>query len=478
MKLFAHRISICLLAALLQTGMTCGQDISISSKSDGKKTVFNRTTVGSSFNVEVRGRIDLTDDDKDIKSMSPDGYLEITKTVFGSKRSLVISPQGGGGLKRQYYEGRTELPFEPDGRKWMNEILPELVRTTTIGAESRVNRFYKQGGSSAVLGEINLLESDYVKAHYANVLMDLKPSQNDYASIVSRVTSTIESDYYLSEFLKNNLSRFLSTKEAKEAVFAATNKIESDHYKTEVIKASINEETGPLSTENIRSILDASGKMQSDHYKTEVFSALLRQNNLTDAVIAEMISGTQSIESDYYKSVVLNKALSKSGLSAASYQKILESVKDIESDHYKTEVLTNLLKNKLSSAQIQTLVEISTSIGSDHYTSVVFDEVLNQEMTDEAFKMVIDRASHVESDYYAASILQAALNHPDLSSAKVLSIINAAGNINSDHYLTEVLTQAAPKVRNGDAALKDAYRAVAKKIDSETYYGRAIKAID
>jgi hypothetical protein len=50
-----------------------------------------RTSTGiSDFNIEMRGKIELTDDDKDIKSMSDDGYLEINKTVFGSKRTIVI----------------------------------------------------------------------------------------------------------------------------------------------------------------------------------------------------------------------------------------------------------------------------------------------------------------------------------------------------------------------------------------------------
>ena len=133
-----------------------GQDISIFSKNDNQKIVFNRGGL-SSFNVETRGKIELSDDDKDIKSMSPDGYLEITKTVFGSKRTIVVSPQGNG-LKREYYEGRTAVAFEPEGRKWLSEILPEILRSTTIGAESRVNRFYKQGGTKGVLDEITKLE--------------------------------------------------------------------------------------------------------------------------------------------------------------------------------------------------------------------------------------------------------------------------------------------------------------------------------
>ena len=54
------------------------------------------------FNVEYRGKIEITDDDKDIKSMSDDGYLEISKTVFGSKRSIVIEAQGNGKIKKEY----------------------------------------------------------------------------------------------------------------------------------------------------------------------------------------------------------------------------------------------------------------------------------------------------------------------------------------------------------------------------------------
>lgn len=117
-----------------------GQDTNIH---DRNKIVIRNRSGFSSFDVEVRGKVELTDDDKDIKSMSPDGYLEVRKTVFGSRRALVISPDGGG-LKKEYYEGRTKVAFEPAGRQWMAEILPELVRSTTIGAESRVERFFKK----------------------------------------------------------------------------------------------------------------------------------------------------------------------------------------------------------------------------------------------------------------------------------------------------------------------------------------------
>ncbi|HEU5292724.1 MAG TPA: hypothetical protein VFU05_18875, partial [Cyclobacteriaceae bacterium] len=136
------------------------KNINIESDKSGT-TKWSTSTGLSSFNVEYRGKIEIEDDDKDIKSMSDGAYLEISKTVFGSKRSIVIESIGGGKFKKQYYENRTMVNWEPQGREWLAEILPEVVRTTTLCAESRVKRFFKQGGTTAVLAEMDKIDSDY-----------------------------------------------------------------------------------------------------------------------------------------------------------------------------------------------------------------------------------------------------------------------------------------------------------------------------
>ncbi len=447
-----------------------------SSSNKSTKVSFNRSNGISSFNVEMRGKIDVTDDDKDIKSISADGYLEISKVTFGAKRSIVITPEGGS-IKREYYEGREKIAFDPEGKKWLGEILPELVRSSTIAAESRVNRYYKQGGVNGVLEEIGRLDGSYTKAHYANLLMKLNVPVKEYANVIAKISEGMDSDHYLTEFLEKNMSKFLQSKEASDALFQACGKMESDHYKTQVIKAALQNQTP--SPEAMKSLLQTAGNMESDHYITEVLSALLRQQNLTDATIGEMINTTKKIESDHYRTVVLKKALSKPGLSAASFQRVLESIQDIESDHYKTEVLTSLLSNKLTDEMDLTVLQLATTLESDHYMSVVLGEVLKrQDLSDEAFKKLVEVAGSSDSDHYSSTVLQQAMQVPNLSEAKVISVIQAAGNIDSDHYITEVLLDAGPKVKTGSAALKDAYRATAKRIDSETYYGRAMRAID
>ena len=62
----------------------------------------------------MRGQIDVTDDDKDIKSISDDGYLEINKTVFGSKRTLVIHTDNSGEVSKKDLDEARGLAREVD----------------------------------------------------------------------------------------------------------------------------------------------------------------------------------------------------------------------------------------------------------------------------------------------------------------------------------------------------------------------------
>jgi SOS response regulatory protein OraA/RecX len=471
-------IAVVSLPALAQNASaSSNKETSYSIHTNGGVMRWRTSTGMTDFNIELRGKIEITDDDKDIKSMSDDGYLEINKTVFGSKRSIVVESQGGGKLKKEYYEGRTRMDWEPNGRSWLSEILPDIVRNTTIGAESRVNRFFKQGGVNAVLAEIDRIDSDHAKSIYANLLMKQPVQPKDYATIISRVSEHMESDHYITEFLKGNISKFMQNKEATSAVFSATRKMDSDHYKTVIIKEALQGQAASL--ENVKIILQAASQMESDHYITEVLTSLLKQNNLNDAIIAEMITTTKSIESDHYKTVVLTKALDKPGLSSTSYQKVIESVKDIESDHYITEVIKDLLNNKLSDEVLTLVLDITTSIESDHYRSDVLGTLLGrQDLTEAQLNKLIESCGRMDSDHYKTVVLRKALASSSITDSEAIAILNSTRQMDSDHYITEVLMGAAPKVKTGSAPLKDAYRNAARSISSETYYGRALRAIE
>jgi hypothetical protein len=445
-----------------------------SSDKDSKITYKNSDGFNS-FNIEIRGTIEVTDDDKDIKSISSDGYLEITKTSFGSRRAIKITAEDKV-VKREYFEGRTAVSYEPEGRKWLAEILPEVVRTTTIAAESRVNRFYSKGGAQGVLSEIDQMKSDYVKSHYANLLMKKPLSEKDYPLIISNVSENINSDHYLSQFLENNLSKFLQNQEATKAVFTATNKLGSDHYKTQVIKEALRDQSASI--ENVKIILASSSRMGSDHYKTEVLTSLMRQSNLTDPIMTEIIKSSQSVNSDHYRTEILTRALDRK-LSPESYQQAIEAVKDINSDHYITQVIKEMLRNPIDETSLTNLLSVTSSIESDHYRTEVLTALLKkQDLKEEQFIKLTEYCESMGSDHYKSQTLKTALETPNMTDGKMIAIIKAASDIHSDHYMTEVLVEAAPYVKSGSNAVKDAYRSAARKISSETYYGRAMRAMD
>jgi hypothetical protein len=86
-------------------------------------------------------------------------------------------------------------------------------------------------------------------------------------------------------------------------------------------------------------------------------------------------------------------------------------------------------------------------------------------------------AGNLNSSTYASDVLRSAARK-DLSENQLKGIITASTGIKSDHYLSEVLISLSSQVRSATSDVKELYRKAAKNINSDTYYGRAVKAID
>ena len=179
------------------------KSISIShNNSNGRHSIKTKAN-GQNFSIEYEGDITISDNDKDIVSISRGGFLIIKKSTFGSKRKIVIQAESKG-LTKEYYVGRSKKSFNPEGKAWLAQILPDILRTTGIGAESRVARFHKKGGAQSVLNEIKKMSSDYVASTYLKLLLQYDLSPNELIRTIKTAGNQIESDYYLSEILISN----------------------------------------------------------------------------------------------------------------------------------------------------------------------------------------------------------------------------------------------------------------------------------
>lgn len=438
---------------LLQPANIFGQKSSNSSKShsininnrNGKSTI-KISDNGKNFKIEYEGEFTISDDDKDIIAITNGGFIDISKSSFGNKRRVLIESDRNGNLIRKYYEGRSEKEYNPDGKSWLAEILPEIVRSTTIAAKSRVDRFFNKGGANAVLNEIQNMDSDYVKSAYYKLLLNHNLNTNELTKLLECVGKDIESDHYLSEILKENQKAFLANSQTITAYINATKSISSDHYITNVLKTIINDSS--ITDSQMASLLEISKSVESDHYLTQILTEVMDTRDLNSQNISKIVNLSKAIGSDHYKTQVLKKVINKKGIPQNAYDAFLETLKDVESDHYATQVIIELFDHKFnaSNSSLDGLLDIIKG--------------------------------HIESDHNASTIYKRMAKNKNLTESQLIAILNATTTIDSGHYLSETLMAFSSQVSRSSQSVKSAYRAAAKSISSDTYYGRAIKAID
>lgn len=400
---------------------------------------------GTSFNIKYEGDFTLSNDDKDVLTISEGGFLEITRSSFGNKRRILIESNEGAKLSRKYYSGSKEKDYVPEGKTWLAEILPELVRTTTFAAKSRVDRFYKNGGVDAVLGEVQRMESDYVRSAYFGELIKKGLSDTELTRTIQQSGELLKSDYYLSELLTRYQGAFVDMDKALNAYIKASANISSDYYKAKVLEQVVKNQS--IEDQKMGQLLDISQKIKSDYYLTSVFMEILAHRELNEANTAKLLSLAEYIDSDHYKTEVLKDVIKKEDINAEAYKALIGTMNDVQSDHYLGEVIKELWARKM--------------------------DIDNGELNE--LLQLVNR--HLQSDYYIANFYKS-LSRRELSEQQLKLILESISTIQSDYYLSETLQLFSGQVRNSSEEIKSAYRRAMKSIDSSTYYGRAAKAID
>ena len=415
-----------------------------SNKKNGKSTISIKNN-GTDFKIEYEGEFTISDDDKDIIAISNGGFIEIKKSSFGSRRRVLIESDSNGKLIKSYYVGGKEKNYIPEGKNWLAEILPEVVRSTTIGAKSRVARFYKKGGINSVTNEIRQIDSDFIKAKYFELILTYKLSSKELVSVIEQVGNQIKSDHYLAEILKSNQRAFLANSETVNAYIKASGNIKSDHYLASVLKKVINDKS--ISDAQLGKLLEISKNINSDHYLSEVLTEIMDNRTLNSNNVTKIINLSKNINSDHYKSQVIKKVINENNIPTSAYEALISTIGNIKSDHYITEVIKELLDKKLGSNKkaLDGILEIvNNNRSSDHYATVIYKKIAKQNLTED----------------------------------QLITVLNFVKSINSDHYLTEVLLAYSGKVKRSSESVKNAYRNSVKSIQSDTSYGRAAKAID
>ena len=478
MKIINNPIQLTLYFLIL--GLVYVTDVSAQStsiSSNNSKTIISVDDgKEKSFSIEYEGEITISDDDRDVVSISRGGYLEIKKSAFGSRRRIYMESDNAGGVIKKYYVGSREKSYEAEGEKWLAEILPEIIRTTTIGADKRVERLYRQGGVTSVLNEIEDIESDHVSAFYINALLQKNLSDQEMSKTLGTV-KRINSDHHKANILKDNLDLFLASSQSITAFFTASESISSDHHKADILIRAIKDDN--INQEDVSKFFVLTDKIDSDHHKANILLTLLSERDLNSDNLNLIINSTKNIHSDHHTANVLLQTLESPNLAKNDYRTLLQAVKEINSDHHIANILTKLLKKDLNQESIEELIDLSShAINSDHHQANILTHVLSQyNPKNERLRKYLTSVNEVNSDHHQASLfIRLAENKYDASD--LVMILNSIGSIDSDHHQSNVLLSFSDQVSSGSEEVKKAYRMAAKNIHSETFYGKAIRAIE
>src|SRR3954470_21817171 len=85
---------------------------------------------GQKLEIRYDGDVEFTDDDTDVKRLSPGGSLRIRDggmmTSLAGGRTAEFTTDASGNITRRFWVGSSERPFDPKGRKWVASVLPRL----------------------------------------------------------------------------------------------------------------------------------------------------------------------------------------------------------------------------------------------------------------------------------------------------------------------------------------------------------------
>ena len=379
---------------------------------------------GEKLEVKYNGEFEFTDDDLDVKRMSPGANLKIGDGGWFRGRTVEFSADASGKITRRYWSGSTERPFEPEGKQWLAQSLPRFIRQTGIGAKARAARIFKAQGAQGLLAEITRIEGGWAKKLYFTELLNMNIDANTVRQALEQAGREVSSDYELASLLIESGERLLTDEATRKAYFDASRGIESDYEMRRVFNAGL--KRGPLPTATLASLLEASKNIDSDYEQAELLVQVVKQQSI-EPVSQQFFAALDTISSDYEHRRVLAALASRTDLGAPTTAAMLKSAARMSSNYEAAEFLLQVSRNSIEGPQRAPFFAAVESIDSSYERGRVLQAVLaRRDLSEETLLAVLRAVSGMPSGYETSQVLQtAARNHTITGGARDIYIKTA-----------------------------------------------------
>lgn len=248
------------------------------------------------LDVRSQGRVAFTDDDADLASLSPGGYLNVTEIRAGTTRRMTFTERDGR-ITRQYtVNGETRGESESDG--WLRTVLPRVARESTIGAEARASRILRARGPAGVMDELEHIHSESIKSLYVDAMLaDSRTGSAELRDLARRLPALMSSDSKRTSVMSSMLRRSNGDPGIVDALLESTRSMSSDRQRGIVLRSILEREN--LSRPTLLAALRSIGGISSDREKASALITLAghRQAMTDDAVRRAFLETTRGISS-------------------------------------------------------------------------------------------------------------------------------------------------------------------------------------
>lgn len=458
--------------------------------------------------VQMRGTAEFTDDDRDVKSLTPGGILRIQEgNWFSPERVYEIRADWSGKLTRTYEVDGNEKPINASAQAWAASAMLYVIRESGVGAAARVQRILARGGPDAVLQEVGQINSDWSKKIYLEELVGHGRLDDDQLRDTLRAARRIGSDGDKCQFLIDVADQYLRPN-LREPWFSVAGTISSDGDKRRAIEHALAQDSGSAETEVLAA--KAAGTISSDgdkaqllveiagDYKPEArqawfraangissdgdrgraLFALLRASNLQPDGMVDLFDCARAISSDGDKAHVLSTAAEYPIRTAAAQHAFFAAVNSIASDGDRGATLSAVLRNAdRNGPLLEGIAESAAHISSDGDKAALLSHLAESPVDDPALRGPFFAAVNtISSDGDRANVLTHVIRRPEASPEMVVGAIESATAISSDGDKATVLVLAAD-THAGNPAVRAALQKALESVHSDGDYRRVSSAL-
>ena len=400
---------------------------------------------GQKLEVRLDGEVEFTDDDADVKRLTPGGLLRIKDDGFLSGvlrgRSVEFAADAKGNITRRFWVGSSERPFDPDGRQWLAQVLLGFIRQTGIGASARVARILKSQGPAGVLKEISQIEGSWAKRVYFSELLEAPLDPATARQALVQAGREIDSDFELATLLIQASGRLLVDDATRQAYF------------------------------------DAARTIQSDFEMHRVYSAALKRGPVPAPLLASVLNASHDIDSDFEEATFLIEVAKLQPLDNVTRTPFFDALATVSSDFEHRRVLSALAeRGQLPTDVIAAMLASAAAVHSDFEAASFLVQVVKQQPIEGALREPFFRAvDSIDSAFERGRVLQELARRTDASPETVLALLRSTAGIKGNFEASNVLlTVAATHSLSG--AARDAYIDVAQRL-GEFEQGRTMSAL-